>query len=196
MPALQSRQVSSLRGKVTGLSAALEPDGRETDVRLAQPAAGWREYLAANVQRARDLLESPGPYQVVITFDTPITAERLRELTAMRGLHLDAYEAIGTRRGGTTLTIGGPVEPRIDLEAAFATEGASLQGIVAAEGRIATPAANRALARQRDVLIVDVGIEVVKRAFRDNATLRNLTLGTELDILQNDFYWVYSGLEE
>jgi hypothetical protein len=153
------------------------------------------EYIADNARRADQLTRGERPIEAIVTFATPLTAERFSELASLDGVSLRTYEAIGSVPEGLTLTIGGGADSVHEMADRFTRDGATGTGIVAADV-VVTGSGYEALASQPDVLLVDVAPATAIAAARGRGGLADLVKGAgHLDVVLNDLYWLHANLD-
>lgn len=177
---------------VDGLQVSLEEDGAETDATIHVPNdlaahASWNDAIA------KTLVASRQPLEAVVTFNRPLNHEELRRL-AGPGIQLLTFEAIGTLADGHTYTISGATDFLSLVTDDFATVAADEVGVVAATVSLTTPGSYQRLAKSRDVLLVDLSAEWVKRAIAGDPSLLD-GMPSVVDVQLNDVYWSHAGLD-
>jgi hypothetical protein len=181
---------------IHGLSVTVETGGSEADVSVASPSRhGLSEYLAANSDRAKLVLQSEPPFPVVITFARPLDSTEIRTITEIAGIEFGDAEAIGVLPDTTTMTAGGLLgDGQHLLDLIRERDGVPL-GIVAVEAIIGTREAYDRLVAVETVFLVDVSPSIVRIEANQSGTLKSLLGTANLDVNVNDVYWLHAGLE-
>lgn len=173
-----------------------DTSGGETDIYVSRsPLLNVADYIRTADDRAESALSRSSTNEVVITFSRPLSVDEFMDLFSTPGLGIEEYEAVGTK-GGHTWTYGGSGIGVHDLESRARADGATLLGVVAANGWISARSAYDRLHLSETVALVDFAPALARNATLDDAAFAAAIGSDKIDVVMNDVYWDLAGLTE